>query len=107
MSIKIRCYRATKTNPGETIEEPLIVSQEMAELRGKRYLDDPEQGNYYGVRVHSLKLPYKSGVYPGKFISVTSKKLGLTGKILRVRSARITGTAAQLWLDVEAEEFLS
>lgn len=104
--IKIRCFRKTKNREAEPITESLITSESVAAARGKRFLDDPEQGAYYQVIRRSLRVPHKSeNVTPGSWILVTDQKLGLKKTPLKVLNYKIEIKRDGVWATMDTEEY--
>ena len=112
MSIIIKCIRGSGDKEAEPITDSLIVTENMAVLRGKRFLDDPSQGSYYNTVKRTLKAPHlvsgetSSGhVEPRSWISVTDGHLGLSSTKLKIKAYTITIEPDGIWGAIEAEEY--
>ena len=112
MSIIIKCIRDDGTKEGVPINDSLIISESMAVARGKRYLDDPDQGAYYLTKKRSLRVPHKiSGgeatdhIEPRTWVTVTDSHLGLNNQKLKVTSYNISITPKAVWATMETEQY--
>ncbi len=76
MSIKLRCIRDDGDKDGGSISAPLCTNKTLAKIRGKRYLDDPEQGNYFDTEHKGFNLRFKQMLKPGDMIYVDSERSG-------------------------------
>lgn len=104
MAIIVRCKRGAGDRQAGDIRDSLVSSVSMATARGKRFLDDPDQGGYYQVIRYSLRVPYVDAILPGDWITITeTDKLGLTDQKLRVRSVSMSGGQFDSWVDLEAD----
>lgn len=101
-----RTYRAAGDVSADDISDPMIISKVMATARGKRFLDDPDQGGYYLTRVYTQKVPHKSAdAIPGRWITETVSKLGLSAVKHKIKSYRIVGSPAGAWAEMEVESY--
>ena len=104
--VRVRCYRKTKNREAPPLNNVLIPDMLAAVERGKRFLDDPEEGGYYFCVFRSLKIPHREGVAPGKWITVTDRKLGLKQTPLKILSYKLTiGADGQIWGNAETIEY--
>ena len=102
MAITVKCTRSTGDREAPSINDALIVTENDAVKRGKRWLDD----NYYLVKKRTLKVPHKSAsVIPRTWVTVTDGKLGLTAQKLKVKSYNINITASSVWATMETEQY--
>jgi hypothetical protein len=108
MSIIIRCIRGDGTNEAEPISDSLIITERMAVLRGKRFLDDPDQGGYYEVKKRTLKTIHKGpDIVKGSWISVTDSSLGLSATQLKVTGIAIDISRSDgVWASIETEQYI-
>ncbi len=105
-AIRVRCFRNKKDREADPISDSLISANDIAVARGKRFLDDPEQGAYYHTVRRSLKIPHKGGgVVPGAWIRITDTKTGLNGLLLKVISYKLSVSRSSLWAVIETEEY--
>jgi len=103
MPIIIKCIRGSGDTEAPSINDALITTEHDAVKRGKRWLDD----NYYLIKKRSLKVPHKaSTVVPGRWITVSDGKLGMTNKKLKIKSYTITITPKSVWASIDTEEYL-
>jgi len=106
MSIIVKCTRATGDREGPSINDALIVTENDAAKRGKRWLDDPSQGAYYLTKKRTLKVPHKGPtIIPRTWITVTDGKLGLSAQKLKVKGYTISITPSSVWATVETEQY--
>jgi len=112
MSIIIRCIRDDGLKEAPSINDSLIISESMAVARGKRFLDDPDQGAYYLTKKRNLRVPHKiSGgeasdhIEPGTWITVTDSHLGLSNQKLKVTLYNISITPDAVWTPMETEQY--
>lgn len=75
MGITVKCYRDNGDKEGGSISAPLCTSEKLAKMRGKRYLDDPEQGNYYQTTKRRFSLPHKVMLKTEDFVTIQSQRL--------------------------------
>ena len=104
--IIVRCKRDYGNKEADPISEPMCLTQQMAVIRGKRFLDDPTQGGYYDTVTRTLKVPHKADIRPGHFVKVNSVRLGLTDKILKVTKYDIEITPSEIWGIMETLEYV-
>ncbi len=105
-AVTVKCHRGDGNVTAPDINDALIVTESMAVTRGKRFLDDPNQGGYYSAVKRRLKVPHKSpDVVPGSWITVTDSKLGLLDTALKVLAVSVTITKSSVWAEVEAESY--
>lgn len=101
-----RYFYPPGTTSADDITDPMIVSQAMATSRGKRFLDDGNQGGFYLRRAYSQKVPHKTHLaVPGKWVSETVSKLGISAQKLKIKSYRIVGSPAGAWAEMEIESY--
>lgn len=106
MAITVKCIRSDGDREASSISDSLIVTENMAKQRGKRFLDDPSQGGYYLVKKRTLKVPHKgAGVVPGTWITVSDSHLGLRNQRLKVKSYTINITRKSVWATIETEQY--
>jgi len=106
MSTIVKAIRGTGDREGPSINDALIVTENDAAKRGKRWLDDPSQGAYYLTKKRSLKVPHKGPtIIPGTWITVSDGKLGLNNQKLKVKSYTISITPKSVWATIEAEQY--
>lgn len=107
MAIQVLCQRGRKDKEAPSINNSLISTENQATRRGKKFLDDPEEGAYYKVIRRTFKVPHKNNnIFPGTWVTVTSQKLGLASVQLRVKSYKISITPDAVWGTLETEQFL-
>lgn len=106
MAIIVTCKRGSGDREAPSISDSLIINQHMATLRGKRYLDDPDQGGYYSAKARTLRSRHKGAlVVPGSWITVSDSHLGLDSTKLKVKSYTISMTRSSVWGTVETESY--
>jgi len=107
MAIIVKCKRGSGDREASEISDPLIVTNYMAALRGKRFLDDPDLGAYYRTVQRTLSVPHTPAgdVLPGKWVSVTDGHLGLSGSLLKIKNYTINITPTSVFAQVETEEY--
>ena len=75
------------------IQSNLISTNEIAEMRGNRFLDDPDQGAFYMTISRNISVPHKEGVATARFASVSCPSLfGNDPRIFRINSYSVTWT---------------
>lgn len=98
----VRCVRSTGDREAPSINDALIVTQNDAVKRGKRWLDE----NYYLVKKRPMKVPHKSSsIVPRTWVTVTDGKLGLNAQKVKVKSYAITITAVSVWATMTTEQY--
>ncbi len=103
MSIIVKCLRGAGDREAPEINNPLIVTDNMAAQRGKRYLDD----NYYMQKRRTLKVPHKDNdIIPETWVTVTDSHLGLSYKLLKVKNYRIVITPKSVWATMETIQYV-
>jgi hypothetical protein len=100
MSIKIRCKRDNGDKGGGSISAPLCISKKLAKIRGKRYLDDPNEGNYFDTVLRNYVVPHKKMLKPGDFICIESNRV--KGGIFKVLSYELNITKSEILGTIEA-----
>lgn len=106
MPIIVKAIRASGNREGPSINDALIVTENDAAKRGKRWLDDPSQGAYYLTKKRSLKVPHKGPtIIHRTWITVSDGKLGLNNQKLKVKSYAISITPSSVWATIEAEQY--
>jgi len=106
MSIIVRCVRGDGSCEGPSINDALIVTENDAAKRGKRWLDDPAQGAYYLTKKRTLKVPHKGPmIIPRTWITVSDGKIGLNNQKLKVKGYTISITQKSVWATVETEQY--
>jgi len=104
--ISVQCVRGVGDRPSPEINDSMITTENMAVKRGKRYLDDPDQGGYYVVNKRTLKIPHKSNeVLPTKWITLNDSHLGLMGNSVKVKEYTIEITPTSVWATVATEQY--
>jgi len=73
--ITVRCIRDNGDKDGGTIASQLCTSKALATVRGKRHLDDPEQGNYYSTVKRKYQIPHKVMLMPEEFVLIDSARV--------------------------------
>lgn len=107
MNIEAKIIRGSGDREAPSITDEMIVSDSMAVARGKRFLDDPDQGAYYTTIRRGLQAIHKSAnVYPSKWIQVTDSHLGMENKKLKVLSYTISISKSGVWANMDTEEYL-
>lgn len=105
-NIKIRCVRGLGDHESPPISDSMLVTENMAWKRAKRYLDDPGQGGYYVTVKRNLKVVHKSNeVLPTKWISITDSHLGLQSEKMKVKEYAINITPNSVWVTISAEQY--
>jgi len=107
MAIKVKCKRGSGDREAQDISDALLITDYMATLRCKRFLDDPEQGGYYRTTKRSLRVPHSpSGVVmPGRWVTITDGHLGLSDTQVKVKSCTIELTKDSVFATMETEEY--
>jgi len=105
-NVVIKCVRGKGDRIAPPISDPMLVTENMAVLRGKRYLDDPSMGGYYVVTKRSLKTVHKSNeVLPTKWISISDSHLGLQNVKVKVKEYSINITPNSVWATISTEQY--
>lgn len=105
--LSVLCTRGSGTKEADPISDNLITTRYAAAKRGKRFLDDPDQGGYYRTRRLTLRVPYTGlHVQPDTFVSVTDALSGYFDVIAKVVSVKITIRPDSVWTDLTAIVFL-
>lgn len=106
MAIIIKCTRGIGDREAPSISNSLIVTDSMATARGKRYLDDPGQGAYYTTKGRTLKAPHKGNtIIPRIWITVSDSHLGLSSKLLKIKSYSINITPNSVWATMKVDQY--
>jgi hypothetical protein len=106
MSVIVKCIRGSGDVEAPPIGDPVLSTESVAKLRGKRFLDDPEQGAYYTTKRRVMRTPHRgASVKPRTWITVTDSHLGLTLKLLKVKSYSIAITQNSVWATMETEQY--
>lgn len=107
MAIQVTVKKGAGDIEAQPISDPLILNDNMAMLRGKRFLNDPAQGAYYHVTNRPFKVTHKSSsIAPTSWVSVTDHALGLSGTMLRVKNYKITITKDSVWANMDTQQFM-
>jgi len=112
MSVVVNCIRGNGVKRADAIFEPLLVTENMATTRGKRFLDDPSQGAYYKTTKRTFKVPHRvdgggstGHIEPGCWVTVTDGKTGLQNKNLKVIEYTINIDQSGVWANMVTEEY--
>lgn len=104
--ISIIAVRGLGDREAPAISDPMLTTENMAVKRGKRFLDDPEQGGYYVTVKRALQLVHKSSeVLPTKWIAITDSHLGLQSEVMKVKEYNIVITPKSVWAAVNTESY--
>jgi hypothetical protein len=104
--ISVKCIRGKGDRIAPTISDSMLVTENMALQRGKRFLDDPSMGGYYVVTKRSLKTVHKSNeVLPTKWISISDSHLGLLNEKVKVKEYSINITPNSVWATISTEQY--
>ena len=104
--ITVKCVRGAGDRVAPIISDQLIVTESAAVSRGKRFLDDPEQGGYYVTVKRSVKVPHKSDlVLPTKWIDLTDSHLGLQKSKMKVKEYTISILPDSVFATIQAERY--
>ena len=107
MYIHVLCTRGNGDKEAPSLSDSRITNDNMAALRGKRFLDDPSQGNYYTVKNRSLRVPHKgNNIVPGDWVTVSDGKLGLSSQKVKIKTYSISITPSGVWADIETQQFV-
>jgi len=107
MSIIVTCKRGDGDREAPTINDSLIVTENMATSRGKRFLDDPGQGGYYLVKERSFQVPiYADDILPNSWLTLTCSQLGINAEVVKVKNRTLTITPKSIWLNLDTEQFV-
>ena len=105
-NIKVKCIRGSGDRPAPVITDSMLTTENMAVKRGKRFLDDPNQGGYYVVTRRVLKTVHKSDlIVPTRWIAVSDSHLGLDGVKLKVKEYSIEITPNSVWVTISTEQY--
>jgi hypothetical protein len=67
------------------ISNALIVNEEMARLRGAKFLHDPDEGGYFIKYQYRIGVLHRSNnIRPRKWVRLTSSRLGLDQVLFKV-----------------------
>ena len=103
--ITVKCVRDLGDKEAPPITDTMITTENMAAKRGKRFLDDVDQGGYYMVKRKSLRTVHKSEeVLPGTWIAVTDSHLGLSSSKLKVKEYSIDITPNAVWATITVDQ---
>ena len=107
MAIIVKCRRGSGGREATEISDPLLVTNYMAALRGKRFLDDPGEGAYYKTIQRTLRVPHTPAgdVLPGRWITVTDGHLGLDAEDMKVTGYDINITPTSIFATVRTESY--
>ena len=104
--ISVECVRGLGDRIAPVITDTMITTENMAVKRGKRYLDDPDQGGYYVVSKRTIKTIHKSSeVLPSSWIAVTSSRLKLNAAKLKVKEYSLEITPSSVWAIITTEQY--
>lgn len=85
--LSVTVSRADGDRIAPQIQSNLISTVEIAEMRGNRYLDDPDQGGFYMTLARNLSVPHKENAVTARFASVQCTELfGYDPRIFRINS---------------------
>lgn len=105
MAVIVRCIRGSGNKEGPPIHDSLIVTEDMARLRGKRYLDDPSQGKYYTTLTYSVSVPHQSDtnmlLRPRQWITINVGNLGTVIAKIKSHTVNINRTEMRGMLAVQ------
>ncbi len=105
-AVSVLCHRGNGNVHAPDINDALIVTESMAVIRGKRFLDDPTQGGYYQGVERSIRIPHTSpDVVPGAWVTITDSHLGLLSVDLKVKSVSIVIRKSSVWADIVVESY--
>lgn len=91
--LSVTVSRADGDRVAPQIQSNLISTTALAEMRGNRYLDDPDQGGFYMTLARNLSVPHKTGASESRFASVQCTPIfGYDPRIFRVNSYSWTWT---------------
>ena len=106
MSIIVTCKRGDGDREAPTINDTLIVTENMAASRGKRFLDDPAQGGYYLTRKRSIKVPvYSDEIVPNAWLNLSCSQIGISEEIVKIKNCSLTIKSDSIWLDLDTESY--
>lgn len=110
MGIIVRCSRGDGDKEAPSINDSLIITETMGVTRGKRFLDDPDQGAYYVTKKRNLRVPHKmisgeSAIEPREWVTVTDGKLNLNEQKLKIKAYNLTMTPTSVWGSMETETY--
>ena len=77
MPVIVKCKRGVGDKEADSINAPLCINQALATQRGKRFLDDPNQGGYYTTITRNIKTAHKTVITPGVFVNIKNFRLGI------------------------------
>ena len=106
MQVLVKCVRSAGNSEAPDITNNLITSDSMAKARGKRFLDDPNQGKYYLTKRRTIRVPHKGEITPGNWVTVTSKHLNLSNVLLKVVNYSFTITHEGVWGVIDTEQYV-
>ena len=85
--LTVTVSRADGDRVAPQIQSNLVSTVELAEMRGNRYLDDPDQGGFYMTLARNLSVPHKEGAATARYASVQCTPLfGYDPRIFRINS---------------------
>jgi hypothetical protein len=81
--IEVKCYRGSGDKEMDSIEDPLIISDAMAVIRGTYEIDN----QYFFVHEQSIEVPHKKtdnseALMDGDLIDISDKNFGVSGNRL-------------------------
>ena len=105
-TIALNCSRGSGDKKAPAISDTMIVDDQMALLRGARFLDDPSQGGYYYTTRQNLKVPHKSSdLLLTEWVSITNDRLGLSNQSFKVQEYTVTITPSSIWGVIAVERY--
>jgi hypothetical protein len=96
MPIVVKCKRGVGDKEADSLNAPLCINETLAMQRGKRFLDDPEQGGYYTTITRNIKTPHKTVIKPGVFVNIKNFRLGIQSAVAKCISYKIEITPASV-----------
>ena len=106
MTVIVKCKRDAGDIEGEAITDPLIVTDNMAVRRGRRFLDDPSLGGYYSVNNTTIETVHKGNhIVPGVWVGITDSRLRHDGTPMKVTSMNLSIRPNKVSASLGLEEY--
>lgn len=107
LKISVKCIRGLGDRIAPSISDSMLVTENMAVRRGKRFLDDPSMGGYYITVKRDFQTVHKSNlVYPGSWITLSDSHLGLNGVKVKVKEYSINITPNSVFSNISTEQYM-
>lgn len=104
--IEVQVYKGAGDKEAPPISDPLIITESMATIRGRRALEDPTILGYFQTFERTLRVPHHEDVIPGAWIRVTDSKLGLSRQAVKVVSVSTSIEPAAVFDEIVVHQYV-